>query len=114
MTKSDIQRIEEAAVFTENYFDGKIMCETLAGIKKLIHKHHANNVRVQIGNYRLLLHPSDDNGVTRKIDGFSDLAETYRYFNNLTEDGLSCIGVGSDGRPGGIYYSNVKPLNPND
>jgi hypothetical protein len=94
-------------VFTESYFDGKVSCNSLVECKKVIHKHSNTNVRVQIEDFRLLLQPSSD-GVSRNIDGYSDLSLLYRYFNNLTEDGLSHVIVGNDGKPGGLYVSNVK------
>lgn len=94
-------------VFTKSYFDSKVECSSLVECKKLIHDNPSTNVRVQIDNFRMLLCPSY-NGRTRNIDGFSDLALLYRYFNNVTEDKLSCITVGSKGIPGEIYVSNVE------
>jgi hypothetical protein len=95
----------QIVVYTESYFDGKIEVDSLDECKKLIHKNHLNSVRVQIGSYRLLLHPSKD-GVTRKIDGFSDLSKTYELFN--CPPWLSTVTVDEKGRPGGVYVSNIK------
>lgn len=99
--------MKEIIVFTESYFDGKKSVSTLREAKQLIHDNPLNNIRVQIGNYRLLLHPAEGDLITRKIDGFSSLNETYKYFND-SNDPCSQITVGENGVPGEIYISHIK------
>lgn len=98
-------------VFTQNYFEGRQEVDTLVDVKRLIHENPNNNIRVQIDedkyHYRLLLHPQIDG--QRKIDGYSDLLDTYKYFNNLTEDGLSQIEADDRGA-GGVYTSHYKRI----
>ena len=82
-------------MFLDNYFENKISCQTLIECKQLIHKYPNNPIRIEIktqsDQLRVLLKPSTDGGKTREIDGYTNLALMYRYFNNLTEDGLSQI-----------------------
>ncbi len=93
-------------VFTQSYFEGKVECDSIEEAKVIIHNYPLNHIRVQMGDYRLLLKPAKD-GRTRQIEGFSDLADTYKYFNNITVSNLSQITIDDRG-PGGTYISHVK------
>ena len=76
-------------LFTTSYFDNKVECKDLVDLKRLIHSNNLYNIRIQIGEYRLLLRASLNCGKTRQIEGYSDLYLTYKYFNNIIEDKLS-------------------------